>query len=131
MNSNYFSAARDRAIIEAGGFWCHACLVGKLASEQSPDPRYCQGCYEFLLKEAELLGRVKKPSWAPVAGYTGRHTGRGEALPAVKEVVTKIADKGIPPVGIMLQRRGRPKKAGKVTRMTEWRRKKVMQGALL
>ena len=46
-------------------FWCHACLDDKPASEASPDPRYCQGCYEFLLKEAELLPVGKHPQWTP------------------------------------------------------------------
>ena len=61
----YFSAERDRAITDAGGFFCYACLVGKLTVEQSPDPRYCQGCYEFLLKEAEMLSPNKRPKWIP------------------------------------------------------------------
>ena len=64
-NRGYFSTERDREIEKAGGFWCHACLVSHLAAEQSPDPRYCQGCYDFLLKEAELLTGTKRPKWIP------------------------------------------------------------------
>ena len=64
-NSGYFDVKRDIAIEKAGGFWCHACLVSHLAREQSPDPRYCQGCYEFLLKEAEMLPAFKRPAWIP------------------------------------------------------------------
>jgi len=45
--------------------FCHACLDDKPATEASPDPRYCQGCYDFLLKEAELLPVGKHPQWAP------------------------------------------------------------------
>jgi len=67
-NSGYFDVKRDIAIEKAGGFWCHACLVSHPAREQSPDPCYCQGCYDFLLKEAETLtGHIKKPEWLPEA----------------------------------------------------------------
>lgn len=90
MNNNkYFLAARDREVIEAGGFFCEACLVGKPLDDQSPAPRYCQGCFGFLKAEVELLSaKHKRPGWVPVPGRT-------EALPAKKEVVTKIADKGV------------------------------------
>lgn len=64
-NRGYFSTERDREIEKAGGFWCHTCLVSHLAREQSPDPRYCMGCYEFLLKEAEMLPSTKRPAWLP------------------------------------------------------------------
>jgi len=64
-NSGYFDVKRDIAIEKAGGFWCHACLVSHPAAEQSADPRYCQGCYDFLLKEAEILPKTKRPAWIP------------------------------------------------------------------
>jgi hypothetical protein len=66
--NGYFSSERDKAIMDAGGFFCEACLVGKAASEASPDPRYCQRCYDFLLKEAEVLsesGSTRRPGWIP------------------------------------------------------------------
>jgi len=44
-------------------FFCHACIVDKPASEQSPDPRYCQGCYEFLCHEA--FKTSERPKWVP------------------------------------------------------------------
>jgi hypothetical protein len=72
VREGYFSAEHDREVIEAGGFFCHACLVGKPAVEQSPDPRYCQGCYEFLMHEASLLDQRSRPKWLP------RHTKQGE-----------------------------------------------------
>ena len=49
---------------EIGAFFCHTCLMDKPATEASPDPRYCQGCYDFLTKEAELLDG-RKPTWVP------------------------------------------------------------------
>jgi len=67
-NKKYFDSKRDRAIIEAGGFFCHACLVGRPEEEQSPDERYCQRCYEFLLREAEMLPLAKRPAWIPKIG---------------------------------------------------------------
>ena len=70
-NSGYFSSEHDKAIIDAGGFFCEACSVGKPAGEMSPDPRYCQGCYEFLLKEVELLPASKRPKWIPKAQRVG------------------------------------------------------------
>ncbi len=64
-NNGYFDIRRDVEIINAGGFFCEACLVGKPAAEQSPDPRYCQDCYDLLLREAERLPGVKRPVWIP------------------------------------------------------------------
>lgn len=46
-------------------FFCRACLIDKTEAEMSPDTRYCLGCYEFLLKEAEILGGTKRPAWIP------------------------------------------------------------------
>lgn len=65
IGGDYFRAARDKAIIKAGGFWCEACLVGKPVIEQSPDLCYCQGCYDLLKAEAEMLPATKRPSWRP------------------------------------------------------------------
>jgi transcriptional regulator with XRE-family HTH domain len=39
-------------------FYCHACLEAKTIGEQSPDPRYCQGCCEFLLQEACIANGI-------------------------------------------------------------------------
>lgn len=64
-NNGYFDSKRDTEIINAGGFFCHACLVGKQAAEQSLDPRYCRGCYDFLVREAEMLPENKRPVWIP------------------------------------------------------------------
>lgn len=127
MTDNLFATDRDRAIIEAGGFFCEACLVGKPLDDVSPNPRYCLGCYEVLSAEAKLLGRGKKPSWLPVVD----HSRRVRALPAQQEPVAKLCDKGKQPLGIMQHAVGRPRKGGKVHRTTEWRRKKAEQGVLL
>jgi hypothetical protein len=61
-----FNTRRDNEIISAGGFWCEACLVAKPAVERSLDPRYCQGCYQFLLAEAELDTSRRGGEWKPV-----------------------------------------------------------------
>jgi len=65
FTAEYFSIKQDREIINAGGFFCHACLASKPATEASPDPRYCQVCYDFLTKEAEMLPENKRPKWIP------------------------------------------------------------------
>ena len=67
MGNKYFNAKRDRELIATGThFFCHACLVAKPASEQSPDERYCQWCYDFLLKEAEMDTRRRDAGWKPI-----------------------------------------------------------------
>ena len=50
---------------KAGSFFCEACLIGKPTSEASPDPRYCQDCYDFLTEEAKLLSGTRRPKWVP------------------------------------------------------------------
>ena len=52
-------------------FFCYTCLEDKDRKELSPDPRYCQGCYDFLLKEAEMLPGGKRPAWIPKEGKIG------------------------------------------------------------
>jgi len=64
-HSRYFSSKRDTAIINSGGFLCQACLVGKSQTDISSDKRYCQGCYDFLVDEAEMLPTKKRPAWIP------------------------------------------------------------------
>ena len=39
-NNGYFEVKCDKEIINAGGFFCHACLMDKPAAEASPDLRY-------------------------------------------------------------------------------------------
>ena len=64
-NTNYFCIKRDLEIVKNGGFWCDGCIIGKPQTEASPDPRYCQGCYEVLREEAELLSNRSRPAWIP------------------------------------------------------------------
>ena len=63
MKDGYFSIKRDTELMNGGGFFCEACLIGKPMDDISLDPRYCQNCYELLLKEADLLPRAKRPRW--------------------------------------------------------------------
>lgn len=56
----------DQEVEEAAGFFCHACLVDVDNHLMSPDPRYCQQCYEILKQEAEKLPpKSRKPDWIP------------------------------------------------------------------
>jgi len=43
-----FDIVRDIKTTEDGGFFCEGCLVGKDRAVVSPDPRYCQDCYDVL-----------------------------------------------------------------------------------
>ena len=63
-----FDIKRDIETVNAGGFFCQACVVGKPLDDISPDPRYCQDCYDVLMFEASLLpkrGINKRPEWIP------------------------------------------------------------------
>ena len=62
---NIFSSKRDAEIIAEGGFLCQACVVAKPLDDLSPDDRYCQGCYDFLMAEAAHLHESKRPKWVP------------------------------------------------------------------
>jgi len=66
MMEGQFNIKRDISIVNNGGFFCEACLVGKAPEEQSIDPRYCQSCYDFLMEEAKQVTRWKTPEWVPV-----------------------------------------------------------------
>jgi hypothetical protein len=82
-----------------GAFYCHACLEDKAAKDMSSDSRYCQSCYDFLLKEAELLierGVTRRPYWWPVMPETlPGHTSEpfGEAV-AGQNSCNKIQTRG-------------------------------------
>lgn len=131
MSNNNLDIKADNELIEVGThFWCLGCLAAKLASEQSLDPRYCRGCSEVLKEEADRLPTIKKPGWAPASVVV-------EASPSKQRVVTKPPEVVIPiprtSTEVLLQKNkgGRPRKQESVTRMTEWRREKGKQGALL
>ena len=46
-------------------FFCESCLGHKPLDDRSPDGRYCQWCYDFLIDEAEQLPPKKRPAWIP------------------------------------------------------------------
>lgn len=66
MTMSYFDIENDKAIINDGGFFCQACLIGKTQMENSPDPRYCLTCYDFLLKEADMDTSRRNSDWKPI-----------------------------------------------------------------
>ena len=67
-NKDYRS---DCTAIINNGFFCQSCLEGKRLADISLDPRYCQFCYDFLRKEAEMLSPGKRPSWIPKKAKIG------------------------------------------------------------
>ncbi|MFC1981428.1 hypothetical protein ACFLVN_04200 [Chloroflexota bacterium] len=77
-----------------GFFFCHACLEDKSVSEQSLDSRYCRGCCEFLLQEAEVLPVNKRPKWIPKAqsktDSTGKNRGQ-EVIQVSQDVVLNMS----------------------------------------
>ncbi len=132
MAKGYFSIDRDIEIEKAGGFFCHACVVGKTASEQSSDPRYCQSCYKVLKVEAEMQ-RTKRAAWIPKNMSHKTTPDATKVAPEGQEVVAKLVQHGKPPISkkrvVMQHPGGRPRKQGEVHRATRWRRAK--QGILL
>ncbi len=129
MPEGYFSIKRDNELIASGShFWCKACVVAKPLDDISPDVRYCQGCYDILLKEAELLPTNKRAAWMPknVSRKTAPDT--TQTTPARQEVVAKLAAPIISPAEnkpvVMQHAGGRPRKEGRVSRATKWRRAK-------
>ncbi len=161
---------QDNEIIAAGGFWCHACLVGKPVGKQSLDPRYCQGCYESI--KGNKFGILPSPGdmqsdyWTKDGAffihsgqkygisasgktiYCGlvevKESGRAsaEALSKGQEVVAKLPEGELVGVEDVQAENGgsfetskhlggRPRKEGKVHRVTTWRRGKETQGVLL
>ena len=67
-NNGYFNIQGDNIY----PFFCQACLVGKPLDDASPDSRYCQGCYDYLLKEADMLSSGKCPKWIPKTKHIGK-----------------------------------------------------------
>lgn len=108
-----FSAVRDREIIEAGGFLCKACLVGKPISEQSPNTKYCVSCYEFI-KEAEQVDNWKLKTTLDTSPNTDK-TSPVRKNKAIRASSKESHPRKVKPHKFALQplRRGRPKKNNK------------------
>jgi hypothetical protein len=76
MTTELFNIERHNQLIaEKSHFWCESCLIAKALSDQSPDERYCQSCYDFLFGEADILQeknslafRITSPDWLPQDG---------------------------------------------------------------
>jgi len=133
---SYFNIKQDNELIATSThFWCQACVVARLLVEQSPDPRYCWGCYEVLKIEAEMQ-RTRRAAWIPKNMSHKTTPDATQTTPALQEVVSKLPTPIISPVTekqvIMKQPTGRPRKAGEISRVTHWRRKKeAVQGVLV
>ena len=96
-------------------FFCHACLDDKPATEASPDPRYCQSCYDFLAKEAELITGGKRPAWIPLNSKIGHQKPiqvSGDVALNMSTVVSKKSEVDIihPPVAKVTREKRGPKK---------------------
>ena len=67
-----FDINQDFAVIKEGGFFCQACLIGREKTMLSPDPRYCQGCYDFLREAMETDTRWSHSAAMPKLMKGGR-----------------------------------------------------------
>lgn len=98
--SERFDIKRDIAIEKAGGIFCRACLTGR--TDLSPDPRYCQKCYEFLAEEALQLPPGRHPKWLPEgvtppqAPSTAMPVGGQNSVPYQNRVTENKAPKSNP-----------------------------------
>ena len=92
----YFDIEQENELIASGShFWCTGCLYARPLDDQSPDPRYCQSCFDILTAEAKLLPpKARSPSWVPkIQGEKGAdvpqhptqimHTTNGDKIPSV------------------------------------------------
>jgi predicted nucleic acid-binding Zn ribbon protein len=70
MTEKYYDIDNLIPAKQQGYFFCFTHLEDRPTSEKSPDPRYCQQCYNCLLKEWQTIkiqgGRSSKPEWLPV-----------------------------------------------------------------
>ena len=58
----YFNIKQDIEIERAGGFFCESCIACYPLEKQSPDPRYCQQCYNIFKEEREPINLIaEKP----------------------------------------------------------------------
>ena len=93
-----FDIKRDIAIEKAGGIFCQACLTGR--TDLSPDPRYCQRCYDFLMGEGELL-QVTRPGANPPWLPKGSTSPQAEVLQAQRHghnsapTISRVPDKSL------------------------------------
>ncbi|MFC1869683.1 hypothetical protein ACFLYE_00240 [Chloroflexota bacterium] len=62
-----FDIKRDNNLIAGGThLWCETHGTAQPLESQSPDPRYCQDCFDYLMTyEVPLLPLKKRPKWIP------------------------------------------------------------------
>ena len=77
-----FDIKRDIAIEKAGGVFCQACLTGR--TDLSPDPRYCQRCYDLISGEPKLVNSTDHWSDCGQAHFCG---GKGYGISSTLKTV--------------------------------------------
>ena len=68
------SDTKKLILVKPGYFWCYTHLQDLPLEKQSIDKRYCQQCYEILVKEADDMkatGNRRKAWWVPCNHATG------------------------------------------------------------
>ena len=61
-----FNIHSELESIKSGdSFWCSGCISARPVAERSADSRYCQGCRDFLCKEADSSPQNQRGAWVP------------------------------------------------------------------
>lgn len=116
-----FDIKKDIEIVNAGGFFCQGCIVGRPASEQSPDPRYCKSCYEII----RAAGQGDKQGEVSDAGETAQAADGGVSkIGDGKNTIDNVSESTQSNYETERRPRGRPRKSGEYSRATFYRRKK-------
>ena len=77
-----FDTRQDNELIATGThFWCHACMVARPLDDVSPDPRYCQRCYESLAADGYFQRVKTHPRTAPGAAAPARNASAATVTP--------------------------------------------------
>lgn len=127
-----FDPTRDKALIKAGThFYCQGHLGARPLEERSPDPRYCQGCCDFLIQEAETMGgHSGKASWIPkidgtaVRGLSPIPSDGGGNMSTLATEKSRVDI--IVPRGRVLKKRGPKPKVLPVKMIMRWAAKEEM-----
>lgn len=92
-----FDLHSELETIQSGdSFWCSGCISARPVAERSADSRYCQGCHDFLCREADSSPKNQRGGWVPMDWVP--------KVPATASAVvgcSKIADIGNHTTGII------------------------------
>jgi hypothetical protein len=124
-----FNIRDDNEKIKTGQyFWCSTHLGVMLVADQSPDPRYCQFCYDLLNNEVRILKETRqynaRASLLPkvTAGKPPAGTQPGVEAPVKRDkkpIAVADVETDTVRTSVILSHRGRNKKSLPVERIKE------------